>query len=138
MFTCWSVAMRVLIWINSFKIIHLECMPHRLMIQIYFTWISQIQNIPAFLVVRYIIFFFFLLLMVPQKGPEGWKDRCNLNSSQSIYSALWCPLGMGELSSQCCILWSRRGRERAVGTHFWYSTSRWQKGSKGLLWREIQ
>lgn len=28
-------------------------------------------HVPAFLVVRYIIFFFFLLLIVPQKGPGG-------------------------------------------------------------------
>lgn len=84
--------------INNIKLFHLD-------------FSKSIANIPAFLVVRYIIFFFFLLLMVPQKGPEGWQDKYNL-SSMSKYDkiALWFSIGVEELSPQCCILQSRRGQ----------------------------
>ena len=97
---------------------------------------KSISNVPAFLVVRYIIFFFFLLLMVPQKGPEGWQDKYNL-SCMSKYDkiALWFSIGVEELSPQCCILQSRRG---SWATEFWHHTSRWHKGTKSLHLREIQ
>lgn len=84
--------------INNIKLFHLD-------------FSKSIANTPAFLVVRYIIFFFFLLLMVPQKGPEGWKDKYNLNST-SKYNKLapWRSTGVGESSPQCCILQGRRGQ----------------------------
>lgn len=116
----------VLIWIIFIEsyIHRLYATPINIIKLFHLDFSKSIANIPAFLVVRYIIFFFFLLLRVPQKGPKGWKDKYNLNVK------IWynCPVdstGVGAWSSQCSILQSRRGQ--VSHSEFWYHTSRWQK-----------
>lgn len=85
-------------------------------------------NTPAFLVVRYIIFFFFLLLMVPQKGPEGWKDKYNLNR-MSTYDIIAQWIGQGREHDLPSVA-SYKAEWGRWATEFWYHTSSWQKGIK--------